>query len=146
MAGHWLWITLSRTNSTFVGVDLITKRIEKAQTKAAKRFWKTFFFKVEANELEYLPTDFIIDQIYIMFPDPWPKNKHFKRRLIQHDFLQLLAKVSSKSHYSFPFGSSSSCRMDQRKDPQSETGKSLTNNYLLSIQVTFKIFFLPISQ
>ena len=28
--------------------------------------------------------------IQIYFPDPWPKNKHHKRRLIQGDFLSLL--------------------------------------------------------
>ena len=98
--GHGPWLTdYAQQNQTspYVGVDLITKRIEKAQAKAAKRFLENLFFlKVEASEfIEYLPSDFIIDQIYIMFPDPWPKNRHFKRRLIQDDFLQLLAKVSS---------------------------------------------------
>lgn len=32
-----------------------------------------------------------LDGIYIFFPDPWPKKRHHKRRLIQADFLQLLA-------------------------------------------------------
>jgi tRNA (guanine-N7-)-methyltransferase len=104
--GHGHWLTDSaqlNQTSTFVGVDLITKRIEKAQAKAAKRFLENLFFlKVEANEfIEYLPSDFIIDQIYIMFPDPWPKNRHFKRRLIQDDFLQLLAKVSTQESLLF---------------------------------------------
>jgi tRNA (guanine-N7-)-methyltransferase len=27
-----------------------------------------------------------IKNIYINFPDPWPKRKHNKRRLIKHDF------------------------------------------------------------
>ncbi len=27
------------------------------------------------------------DEIYILFPDPWPKAKHFKRRLINQNFL-----------------------------------------------------------
>ncbi len=104
--GHGHWITdyaQQNQNSTYVGVDLITKRIEKAQAKATKRLLENLFFlKVEANEfIEYLPSDFIIQQIYIMFPDPWPKNRHFKRRLIQDDFLQLLAKVSSKNSLLF---------------------------------------------
>ena len=29
--------------------------------------------------------------IHIFFPDPWPKKKHLKRRLIQREFLQLCA-------------------------------------------------------
>jgi tRNA (guanine-N7-)-methyltransferase len=34
------------------------------------------------------------DQVYILFPDPWPKSKHFKRRLINTEFLD--AVLSSK--------------------------------------------------
>lgn len=32
-----------------------------------------------------------LDGIQIFFPDPWPKRRHHKRRLIQTDFLTLLA-------------------------------------------------------
>lgn len=37
-----------------------------------------------------LPTA-CIDEVYIFFPDPWPKKRHNKRRLINPVFLQLLA-------------------------------------------------------
>jgi tRNA (guanine-N7-)-methyltransferase len=30
-----------------------------------------------------------IDEIHILFPDPWPKARHNKRRLINHTFLDL---------------------------------------------------------
>ena len=32
-----------------------------------------------------------IDQVQIYFPDPWPKKRHHKRRLIQAEFITLLA-------------------------------------------------------
>jgi len=32
-----------------------------------------------------------LDQVQILFPDPWPKTRHHKRRLIQPAFIQLLA-------------------------------------------------------
>lgn len=32
-----------------------------------------------------------IDEIWILFPDPWPKKKHFKRRLINSIFLEKLS-------------------------------------------------------
>ena len=32
-----------------------------------------------------------LNKIQIFFPDPWPKKKHHKRRLIQPDFINLLA-------------------------------------------------------
>ena len=36
--------------------------------------------------LEGFPEKFF-DEIWILFPDPWPKAKHFKRRLLTADFL-----------------------------------------------------------
>jgi len=32
-----------------------------------------------------------LDTVYLFFPDPWPKKRHHKRRLVQSDFVQLLA-------------------------------------------------------
>ncbi len=37
--------------------------------------------------------DACLDLCYILFPDPWPKTRHWKRRLIQHGFLDELARV-----------------------------------------------------
>ncbi len=33
-----------------------------------------------------------LDEVLILFPDPWPKKRHHKRRLIQPDFVRLLAE------------------------------------------------------
>jgi len=47
----------------------------------------------DAREILQKFSDGFFDEIYILFPDPWPKAKHFKRRLIDVDFLDnLLAK------------------------------------------------------
>jgi tRNA (guanine-N7-)-methyltransferase len=43
-------------------------------------------------------TDEFFDEIYILFPDPWPKFKHYKRRLITTNFLDnILASKLKKS-------------------------------------------------
>ena len=34
----------------------------------------------------------IIDHVWILFPDPWPKKRHFKRRLINNNFIIKLVK------------------------------------------------------
>ena len=39
------------------------------------------------------------DGIHIFFPDPWPKKKHHKRRLIQSNLLKLIAQKIKKSGY-----------------------------------------------
>jgi len=42
--------------------------------------------------LEQQVPDASLDRIQILFPDPWPKKRHHKRRLIQPRFVQLLAR------------------------------------------------------
>jgi tRNA (guanine-N7-)-methyltransferase len=44
-------------------------------------------------------SDNFFDEVYILFPDPWPKFKHFKRRLINKNFLDevLAPKVRMSS-------------------------------------------------
>jgi tRNA (guanine-N7-)-methyltransferase len=36
--------------------------------------------------------DATFDEIYVLFPDPWPKKRHHKRRLIQPAFVALLRR------------------------------------------------------
>jgi tRNA (guanine-N7-)-methyltransferase len=33
-----------------------------------------------------------LDEVVILFPDPWPKKRHHKRRLVQSGFLELVAE------------------------------------------------------
>ncbi len=37
--------------------------------------------------------------IHVFFPDPWPKKRHHKRRLIQHEFATLLASRLAPGGY-----------------------------------------------
>jgi tRNA (guanine-N7-)-methyltransferase len=40
-----------------------------------------------------------LDGIHIFFPDPWPKKRHHKRRLIQENFLKLMVQKIKQSGY-----------------------------------------------
>jgi tRNA (guanine-N7-)-methyltransferase len=46
---------------------------------------------VEVLQRQLLPGS--ISLAHVFFPDPWPKKRHHKRRLIQPGFVQLLARV-----------------------------------------------------
>jgi tRNA (guanine-N7-)-methyltransferase len=37
--------------------------------------------------------DASVDRFYVLFPDPWPKTRHKKRRLIQADFVAEAARI-----------------------------------------------------
>ena len=47
--------------------------------------------------LEKFPNKFF-DEVYILFPDPWPKLKHFKRRLINIEFLDDILAIKVKNN------------------------------------------------
>ena len=47
----------------------------------------------DARALMAAMPDASLDRIVILFPDPWPKARHHKRRLIQQDFIGELARL-----------------------------------------------------
>lgn len=46
-----------------------------------------------AQEVFATLPDACVDEVRIFFPDPWPKKRHHKRRLIQPEFVQCLARA-----------------------------------------------------
>ncbi len=95
--GHYLSAyAASFPEQTCVGIDLISERVRdsrrRAQNKGAQN---AFFFKAEAMEfLEAMPRDAVLEKIFIFFPDPWPKERHHRRRLMQGDFLDYIRQFS----------------------------------------------------
>ena len=56
--------------------------------------------KISRQDIRILLNDFapnFFDEVYILFPDPWPKVKHFKRRLINVEFLEKILSPKIKS-------------------------------------------------
>lgn len=49
--------------------------------------------------LKNMLADEILSGIHIYFPDPWPKKRHHKRRIIQPDFVNLLCKKLKPGGY-----------------------------------------------
>src|SRR5688572_23707735 len=50
-------------------------------------------FTDDARKLADALPEETVDDIYILFPDPWPKLRHQKRRLVNQDTLQRLARI-----------------------------------------------------
>ncbi len=103
--GHWLSsYAAENPNEICVGIDIISERVRDSQRRAKnKNADNAFFYKAEANEfLEAMPRDMRLDKIFIFFPDPWPKKKHHKHRLMQHPFLDYIrqfAKSGTKLYF-----------------------------------------------
>jgi len=76
----------------FLGVDLAWKWMKYAVTRSEKRGLTNIrFIKYDARMLvkHGLP-DASVSVFHIYFPDPWPKRRHRKRRLVNGAFLALL--------------------------------------------------------
>ena len=50
----------------------------------------------DVREVTSTLKDASIDQVFILFPDPWPKARHHKRRLMQGPFAAELARLLKK--------------------------------------------------
>jgi tRNA (guanine-N7-)-methyltransferase len=70
----------------FPGVGKLMARIEELGLKNI-RIMETDVHPLFEEHLE----DQSLDGIHLFFPDPWPKKKHHKRRIVNPEFLSLIA-------------------------------------------------------
>tara|TARA_Y100000992_G_scaffold238052_1_gene168816 strand:+ start:408 stop:944 length:537 start_codon:yes stop_codon:yes gene_type:complete len=85
-------------NALIVASEVYLSGIGSLLNNIAKNSLKNIkIFDQDVRELLFKLPYKIFDEIYIICPDPWPKARHHKRRLIQHDFLKILAKVLKKN-------------------------------------------------
>ena len=94
--GHGHFLTAyaqAHPSKLCVGIDIATERIDRALRKRSRaRLHNLHFIQAEARLfLETLPAGLRLDRIFVLFPDPWPKLRHQKHRLLQPDFLAALA-------------------------------------------------------
>ena len=76
-----------------IGVDLRSDRITRALRKASHGgLTNCHFIRTEALEfLRAMPEGVTLAEIWVLFPDPWPKKRHHKNRLLQPDFFEVIA-------------------------------------------------------
>lgn len=89
--GHYLSsYGLAFPKEICIGIDIISSRVRDSRKKVEKNATdNVYFFKAEGNEfLEALPKGKKFHKIIIMFPDPWPKKRHHKHRIIQTGFMK----------------------------------------------------------
>jgi tRNA (guanine-N7-)-methyltransferase len=93
--GHFLAAyAAAHPNEYCVGIDIIRDRLERADRKTTRaNLTNVSFLLSDARMMvEHLPANMRLNRIFVLFPDPWPKRRHHKNRLIKPDFLDILAK------------------------------------------------------
>ena len=79
-------------DTNFVGLEIRRKRANKIQSKIDRlEVENAFIVWGDAKEVlkEHFPYG-SVDTFFVHFPDPWPKHRHKKRRLIEENFLEIL--------------------------------------------------------
>jgi tRNA (guanine-N7-)-methyltransferase len=76
------------------GVGALLRRIE---TQGLRNVRVIQHDAVEVVEQMIAPST--LDGVHVFFPDPWPKKRHHKRRLLQPDFVRLLASRMKPGAY-----------------------------------------------
>jgi tRNA (guanine-N7-)-methyltransferase len=77
------------------GIEWANKYLRIAESRAHKRGLQNVrFARVDARELveRSIPTD-SVSTYFVFYPDPWPKNRHHKRRFIRPETADHLART-----------------------------------------------------
>lgn len=76
-----------------VGIDLRLERLERSGRKRDRaQASNCHFLRAEAREFFHaLPAGALFEEIWVLFPDPWPKARHHKNRLLKPEFFEAVA-------------------------------------------------------
>ena len=93
--GEHLALEAGRHKTTgYIGCEVFTGGIGKmVQTIAAEGLSNIRLFTDDALKLLMELPDASIDEVYLLYPDPWPKTRHHKRRFVSPTTLGELARV-----------------------------------------------------
>ncbi len=101
-AGEFLFdLALVNTSWNYLGIEIREKLVKNAQLKVLEREIKNlyFIFGNANNILNDVQSKFIIKNLKSLsfnFPDPWFKKRHYKRRVIQPEFINFLSNSLQK--------------------------------------------------
>ena len=96
-AGHFLFdLALDNTSMNYLGIEIRKRLVKTAKLKVREKEIKNlcFVFGNANNILNDVQNKFVFKNaksISFNFPDPWFKKRHYKRRVIQPEFINILS-------------------------------------------------------
>ena len=96
-AEHLIAQAQAHRRTGFIGTDAFVHAIAKALVAIDENTLANvrLHFGDASELLDWLP-DAAFSRIDLLYPDPWPKRRHWKRRFIQDDNLKRLARILKK--------------------------------------------------
>ena len=98
MGENLIYLSKKNTQTNIIGVDpfmngMVNVSDYSINNNIKNIFLYPFVFQKFLNKFKKLR----FNEIYVLFPDPWPKKRHQKRRLVNSDFLKKIFKILKKN-------------------------------------------------
>ena len=91
---HLAWQAETNPDRGFIGCEPYVNGVAKLLTEIEERALHNIrIWDGDAREVLDWLEDASLDRVFVLFPDPWPKTRHHKRRFISSDTLGRLARV-----------------------------------------------------
>ena len=89
-------------NINYIGIEMYSSVLYRALEKqTAEEKPNLYFLRFDAKYLADIFAEHEVDRIYLNFSDPWPKDRHAKRRLTSEGFLNLQFKTDNRDLFDF---------------------------------------------
>lgn len=87
------------SNRNFLGVERLLGRLRKLSKKGLQEGLANLrLLRIEARYvLQYLLPEHAFESVHIYFPDPWPKDRHRRHRLINETFPPLARRILAQN-------------------------------------------------
>ena len=100
--GEATWqIAKANPNTNYLGVEVHMPGVGKLMAKL-NEYELTNVKLIERDVFEvfhYMIADGALDGVHLYFPDPWPKKRHFKRRIVNQRFISEVAQKLKPGGY-----------------------------------------------
>ena len=84
----------------YIGIEMYSSVLYRALEKqTAEEKPNLYFLRFDAKYLADIFAEHEVDRIYLNFSDPWPKDRHSKRRLTSKGFLNLYHTILNPDGY-----------------------------------------------
>ena len=84
----------NETTKQFIGIDIQGERLWYGAKEAlAQKLTNVLFLRIQIENLLDYFAKYSISEIWLTFPDPYPKTKHLAKRLTSPRFLQMYKKI-----------------------------------------------------
>ncbi len=90
---HLLWQAQNNPAVGLIGAEPFVNGVAKLLTKLPEPAPNIRIYMGDARDIVEALPDASLSRFFILFPDPWPKTRHHKRRFLQTEMLDQLARV-----------------------------------------------------